>query len=260
MNLNNAHVLLTGGSKGIGIAIARELARHHVRLTIVARPSPELDKIVAEVGAFAITADLSDPSQVENLVARAEAVNGPLDVLINNAALKWGGGLAVPASELQAQLTANLLSPMELLRQAVPGMIERKRGAIVTVSSLAGVFPQAKIPGYSPAKAGMAKYTFDMQRELKKYGIGVTLVYLGMISGTQKTDPSKVDPVVAKMGQKFNKMPKVTTEDVAAKLVNTLLSDRQMNVITMPGIFRPLIWLHELPMRLIDPLFKEAFE
>lgn len=261
MKLEGAHILITGGSKGIGIEIARELARHRARLTLVARPSRELDAAAAELGAAAMPADLSDHAQVDDLVAKAEALNGPLDVLVNNAALSGSIGITeVSGDRLRAQLTANLLSPMDLMRQSLPRMIERRHGAIVNVSSLAGIFPQARLPGYSPAKAGIAKYTFDLQRELRKHGVGVTLLYLGMVSGTQIVEEGKKDPVVAVLAKKFEKAPKVTTHDVAKRVAKALRSDKLMHVITLPGVATPMTWLHQLPLRLVDPLFKEAFE
>src|SRR5271168_177638 len=82
-----AHVLITGGSKGIGAAMAREFGRRGARLTLVARASDELEKVAADAGAVALPADLSDLSNVEDLVGRATEANGPIDVLINNAAL-----------------------------------------------------------------------------------------------------------------------------------------------------------------------------
>lgn len=262
MKLENAHVLLTGGSKGIGVAVAQELKRQKARLTIVARPSKELDAIVAELAATAITCDLTDYSQVDNLIERAEAINGPLDVLINNAALTWNMSITEASSKkLRDQLTANLLSPMELMRQALPGMIKRRHGSIVNVSSLAAVVPQPIIPGYSPAKAGLAKASYDLQREMDKHGISIDLVFLGLISGTESAEEVwKQNKVVEHMVKQFADAPKITTQDVAAEIVNTLLSDKRMNIITLPKSAKLLTWLHRLPIRMMDKTFKKAFE
>lgn len=261
MNINNVHVLLTGGSKGIGIDIARELAKHNVRLTIVARASKQLEEISAELGAKALTCDLTDPSQVDDLIKRAEAINGSVDVLINNAALTWTASITeVSGSQLRDQLTANLLSPMDLMRQVLPSMIDRKKGTIINVASLAGVFPQPHVPGYSPAKAGLAKASYDLQREMKKHGVGINLVYLGLISGTESENAGKDNPVVAKMLEGFKNAPTATTQEVATKIVKSLLSDRLMNVVTIPSAAKPFTWLHQLPMWLLDRSFKKAFD
>ena len=260
MKVPNPHVLITGGSKGIGAALARRLAARGARLTLVARPSTELKELAEELGGVQLPTDLMDLDNVAGLVARAEEQNGPLDVLVNNAAIQLPGGLAkIDAATMLGQMSANLLAPMELMRQALPGMIERDRGTIANVSSLAGEFAMPSLPCYGASKAALTKASLDLQRELKKTRIGVQLFLVGSVPGTQITQVALADPVVQKLTKQFEAWPSMTPDEVAAVMEKDIVKNRH-RVRTLPPHAAPIMGLRMLPVRIGDLVFGKVLD
>jgi len=127
--LLGAHVVVTGASRGIGAALAGELAGRGARVTLVARSEMPLKALAAEIGGVAVVADLADPSHLDGLVARIEAGAGPVDVLINNAAVAVVNRLVdQSADDIRQSFALNCVAPAELCRQVLPGMLARGRG------------------------------------------------------------------------------------------------------------------------------------
>lgn len=260
MRIQDSHVLITGGSKGIGAALARRLHGRGARLTLLARPSTELKELSEELDAAQLPVDLMDLDNLDRVVARAEEANGPLDVLVNNAALQ----LPVPFAELQSaamrgQMSANLLSPMELMRQTLPGMIERDRGTIMNVSSLAGEFALPNLGCYSISKAGLTKASLDLQRELTKTSIDVQLFLVGSVPGTQLTEVACQDKVVRKLQKLFEAWPALTPDEVAAYMEKDLAKGGN-RVHTVPPFAAPMTALRFLPVRIADLVFRSALD
>ncbi len=140
MNLGGRNVLVTGASRGIGEAMAKRFVAAGAHVVGVARNAELLGKVMADIGGVAIAADLADPEQVDGLIARAERDTGPVDILVNNAGLDMAGALVdAKAEDIRTIHQVNLVTPIELSRQVLPGMLMRGRGHIVNVSSLAGV-------------------------------------------------------------------------------------------------------------------------
>src|SRR5215207_5634380 len=182
MELSGSRVLVTGGSRGIGEALARRFGAEGARVALVARSAAAIDQLAAELGGTAHAADLTDPRQVGGLVERIEAEGGPVDVLVNNAGMEGGGTFDdETAEDLEHLFRLNLLTPAELTRQVLPGMLRRGRGHLVNISSLAGcaVFPG--MASYSSSKAGLSQLTAGLRADLRGTSIGTTLVELGPI-------------------------------------------------------------------------------
>ena len=138
MKLDGARVLITGASRGIGAQLAETCAARGARVALVARSEESLAKLAADLGGDAYPADLSDSTAIGPLVARVEA-DGPIDVLVNNAGVDLTGALIeLPAEKIEQLLAVNLLAPMLLCRDVMPGMIGRGRGHILNVSSTTG--------------------------------------------------------------------------------------------------------------------------
>jgi NADP-dependent 3-hydroxy acid dehydrogenase YdfG len=194
--------LVTGGSKGIGRAIAARIAALGAAVAICGRNSETLNQAAAELtksGArvFAHVADVTRRTDVESLVARTETAFGPVSILINNA----GIGIFGPTHEKSEEdwdkvINTNLKSMFLVSKAVVPGMIERKSGDIVNISSLAGLnaFPGGGI--YCASKWGVQGLSACMAEDLRAYGIRVSTVCPGSVatefSGSGPKDLSKV--------------------------------------------------------------------
>lgn len=199
MELNGAHALITGGSRGIGAGLAKAFHTAGARVTLSARSADALTAVAEPLGAMTLVADLSDETARRTLVARAEEAHGPVDVLVNNAGWEATGAFAeMTAGDLDRLIVLNALAPAELSRQAPPGMIERGRGHIVNISSLAGcgVFPG--ILAYSATKSALTHFTAGLRVELEGLPIGTTVVEVGLVTPTEMMDRAlKYEPTRA---------------------------------------------------------------
>jgi short-subunit dehydrogenase len=179
MNIDaTTRVLLTGANGGLGQAMARALKQAGATLVLSGRQQGPLDEISRETGATVILADLADDQQVARLAAEA----GPIDVLVANAALPCSGELTeYDLAAIDRALDVNLRSPIALTRALVPGMLERKRGQLVFISSIAGKVASGGTSLYNATKFGLRGFALAMRAELELKGVGVTTVFPGFI-------------------------------------------------------------------------------
>jgi 3-oxoacyl-[acyl-carrier protein] reductase len=164
LGLKGRACVVTGASRGIGLATARLLCAEGADVLLVARSEEQLieaaDKCAAAGEAAggraeSLVADITDPAAAESIVHEADERLGQLDVLVNNAGTaQWRDLDDVPDEDWYAAWELNVMAPMRLMRAAAPGMKERGWGRIVNVSSTAGKRPSASMPEYSVAKAG----------------------------------------------------------------------------------------------------------
>ena len=186
MELRAAHVLVTGASRGIGLAMAERFADAGANVSVAARGEEALRALAGRIGGQAHVADLLDPEDRRGLIARVEEAGGPLDILVNNAGVDLTGAFDhLTADELERVFTLNALAPAELARQALPGMIARGRGHIVNISSLAGVAVLPGMAAYSATKAALTHLTAGLRADLRGLPIGTTVVEAGLIKPTE---------------------------------------------------------------------------
>jgi NAD(P)-dependent dehydrogenase (short-subunit alcohol dehydrogenase family) len=182
MDLQDASVLITGGSRGIGRELAISFAAAGAKPVVVARDKTALAAVAALTGGVALEADLDDPLDVAGLWRRAEDAVGPVSVLVNNAGIVEPGNFAdSDSATLERTVQVNVLSPMVLCRDAIRSMQPRRRGHLVNVSSLAGVATVPGLAAYSASKAALNQLTRVLAVELSDQPIGTTLVELGPV-------------------------------------------------------------------------------
>jgi 3-oxoacyl-[acyl-carrier protein] reductase len=203
--LDGQVVLVTGGGRGIGAGIARELAEAGARVAVSARSSDEVEQVARDVGGLAVTADVSDRAQVEAMVAEVERGLGPLDALVNNAGITLDGeGAAWEADPDRwwRVFEVNVLGVFLCARAVLPGMLERGRGRIVTTASGAAYLPGSRSTAYPSSKAAVARFGETLENQLagtpvRSFFISPGLVRTEMTAGSFPDDAPWTPPELA---------------------------------------------------------------
>jgi 3-oxoacyl-[acyl-carrier protein] reductase len=184
-SLEGKRALITGAARGIGRAIAAELKSAGAEVLCCDLPgTSENDEVAKEVGGRALYADVTKAAEVEKLIAEA----GEIDILVNNAGITRDGLLARMSEEdWRAVIDVNLTSVFLMCHAAIRGMMKRRAGAIVNLSSVVGLHGNFGQTNYAASKAGILGFTKSLAREAGTRGVRVNAVAPGYIE-TRLTD------------------------------------------------------------------------
>ena len=235
LSLNERVAVVTGGSRGIGRAVALELAHRGAAVVVNYNKSPEAaEAVVSEIKAaggrsVSFQADVSEPAAAQNLIKFAVESFGDLHILVNNAGITRDTVIML-MSELDwdSVLDANLKSTFNCSKAAVKHMMRKRYGRIVSISSVSGQMGNAGQTNYSASKAGVIGLTRALALELGKYNVAVNAVAPGLIDTplTQKIKKEALDKLIEAQPTKTMGKP----EDVA-NMVSFLASEKT-NFIT----------------------------
>jgi NAD(P)-dependent dehydrogenase (short-subunit alcohol dehydrogenase family) len=185
--LEGKTALVTGGSRGIGLAIAQKLGKMGARVAICARDTHRLENAANElkrsgIRALGMHADVTLASDVELLVQKTQTSLGAVDILVNNAGIGYFGPVQVATEAVwDSVLDTNLKGVFLLTRAVAAGMMERRSGHIINIASLAGKnsFPGGAV--YCASKWGLLGFTYSAAEDLRAYGIRVSAVCPGSV-------------------------------------------------------------------------------
>jgi short-subunit dehydrogenase len=256
VELRGANVLVTGAAGGLGGYICRALAAEGSNVALSDLPGSDLEAAAEQVRrlgreAAAVPADLTDHAERERLVRNAEGAIGPLDVLVNNAGLEHGGSFGRSTrEELDVIVAVNLTAVMDLTRLVLPGMLERRRGQIVNVASLAGKIPSIYLASYAATKHGVVGFTHSMRAEYADEPVGFTAICPGFVARV-----GMYGRLEAQVDQPPPGLKPVPPERVGGAVVKAIREDRA-EVIVNRWPLRPIVGLYSMAPRTALRLFR----
>lgn len=250
--LQGRTALVTGASGGLGTHLARRLAREGMNVAVSGRREDALEAVAGElsqlgVKTVAVPADLSNLNATDSLVERVEAGLGPIDLLVNNAGVESIGAFtSYTREELTSSVDVNLTAPLLLTHRLTPGMLERGRGHVVFIASVAGKVGPAFSEPYAATKAGLVGLTQSLRAEYLDAPVGFSVICPGFIAG---------DGMYARMvqdGHSSNRMlGETTTEKISDALVRAIRDDCA-EIIESGAPLRPMLALGQLAPGLIE--------
>jgi len=237
--------IVTGGGRGIGAAVAEQLAQAGAAVVVAARSEDQVEAVVArlrEQGARAIgvPTDVADPEQVEEVAESALDQFNRVDILINNAGVIWPleEVADTDADEWAYNIHVNLLGPFYLTRTVLPVMIDQRYGRIVNISSGAAKHPIVGASAYCAAKAGLDMLTKVLGLELAGTGVTANALYPGQIDTDMQADIRSVDTSESRLDlsrwHEWYEQGKLASPAQAARLILWLAGpwSRQHNGVT----------------------------
>jgi len=232
MELDGTHVIVTGASTGIGRVTALRLARKGARVWAAARDVGRLESLAGEhAGIVPAPGDVSDDADRAALVKEAE----PVDVLVNNAGIGWTGVVeSMPPEKVRQLFDVNVLALIDLTQRVLPGMLDRRRGHIVNVGSMAGYVAAPGETVYCATKFAVQGFTDGLRREVARRGVQVTLIAPGPIK-TEFMARIRTGGPAGEPGALDSGLP---PESVAKAIVRALTRERVpgYRTITVPRI------------------------
>ena len=247
-------VLVTGASSGIGLELAKCFAEDGARLVLTARNADALESLAAELhrahatDAVVLPADLSLPETPEKIFQELEGRGVTVDVLVNNAGFGlWGRFAGLPLQRQLEMLQVNVTALVQLTGLFLPGMVQRRRGGILNVASVAGFLPGPGMAIYYASKAAVVSFTEALAREVAGTNVTATVLCPG--------------PTVSNFGNVANFPEKVHLVRVSKMSAKAVARDgfrafRRKRVLAVPGIQNRMIVLMTrcLPRRLTRKL------
>ncbi len=217
MNLKGKTAIVTGGTKGIGRAIAEALVREGISVCIAARKQAEIDTTLKELGGAAVgfVCDVRDYDRVKALIDYTVDRLGGLDILVNNAGIGIFETVAETSPEgFRAVLETNLFGVFYCCHEAIPRMKERGGGYIINISSLAGANPHPSMAAYNASKFGLNGFSEALMQEVRHDGIKVSYIMPGSVNTEFGGDSSENE-----------KSWQLTPQDIARVVIDLLRHD-----------------------------------
>ncbi len=253
MDIRGKVVIVTGASSGIGEAAAREFGREGAKVVLAARRVDKLQALAQEMiamgaEALVVQADLSKLEDIQALVSQTLEKFGRIDVLVNNAGfgrLDWLENLD-PLKDIQAQIDVNVMGVIQTTRQVLPVMMKQRSGSIVNMCSMAGLVGTPTYTIYAASKHAVHGFSEALRREVKPWGIDVSLIYPGGVV-TEFTQHAGIN---RKTNAKTPDFMLLTAEQVGKAVVSLVRRPRRMLII--PWLWSLTVFMNKFLPGIVD--------
>lgn len=226
MDFKDKVALVTGASVGIGRAVALRFAQHGAKVVLLDIDFEKLESVKKEIEEYTkdvliFKCDISNEENVYEVVRKAEGVFGKIDILVNNAALWrcWNTFVETSTDDWRKYIDVNIMGVVYATKAVLPGMLERKYGRIINVSSVAGVYGNANMAHYSATKGAVISMTKALAKEVTDKGVLVNCVSPGSVSPSDNPDINYSKP------SELSFMGRTGTNAENANLICFLASD-----------------------------------
>lgn len=244
IELKGKVVLITGASSGFGMDAARLFAYEGCSVVLAARRIDRLQELAASIQAqggeaFAVPVDVADRREIEIMVETVTDLYGQIDILFNNAGfgrLAWHENMSAER-DIETQIAVNLLGVIQVSHAVLPGMLKRRSGHIINMSSVAGWIAPPTYTVYSASKYGVRGYTDALRREVQPFGVHVSGIYPGP-ARTEFGEHTGDHPMRKSALRRYFRS--MTSEEVAERVVE--LAKRPRRAVIMPWYYKIAIW------------------
>jgi hypothetical protein len=253
MDIKGKVVIVTGASSGIGEATARQFGKVGAKVVIAARRVDKLQALAQEINGMGngaktlvVQADLSKLEDIQTMVNRTLEEFGRIDVLVNNAGfgrLDWLENLD-PVKDIQAQIDVNVMGVIQTTRQVLPVMIKQRSGNIINMCSMAGLIGTPTYTIYAASKHAVHGFSEALRREVKPWGIDVSLIYPGGVV----TEFAQHAGIKRKTNARTPRFMLLTADEVGRAVVRLVRRPRRMWII-------PWLWSVSAFMNKFWPAF-----
>jgi NAD(P)-dependent dehydrogenase (short-subunit alcohol dehydrogenase family) len=247
-------VLITGGSSGIGKAAALKIAEAGAKVVIAARGEQELEatrKEICDAGhlCYAFKADLADLDSCDSLIEQVSKQHGGVDILINNAGRSIRRSIELSFDrfhDFERTMQLNYFGSLRLIMQSLPGMIAKRRGHIINISSIGVLASSPRFSAYVASKAALDAFSHCAQGELSGKGISFTTINMPLVK-TPMIAPTKM----------YDSVPTLSPEEAADLIVKAII-DKPSRVATRLGVFAGVV--HAVFPKAYEVVMSTAFE
>lgn len=255
MHIKGKVVIVTGASSGIGEATARAFGLEGAKVVLAARRVEKLQAIAQEINALntgaetlVVPTDLSKLADIQNLIAQTLARFGRIDVLVNNAGIgrvDWLENLD-PVCDIQTQFDVNVMGMIQTTRLALPTMIQQRSGNIINMCSIAGLVATPTYSIYAASKHAVQGFSEALRREVKPWGIHVSLIYPGGVA----TEFAQRAGIKRKTNAKTPAFMLLTAQQVGDAIVDLVRRPRRMRII--PWLWAVTVFLNKFLPGIVD--------
>jgi short-subunit dehydrogenase len=243
--LEGRTAVLTGATGGIGPHIARALGTEKMNVVLAGLSVTALDELVAKISrttsVISILTDVTERAALERLVNAVIAKYGSLDLLVNNAGIEtFSRYHTIPLDEIERNIKVNLTSAMLLTALVLPGMLNRRRGHIINISSLSGKAGPPCAEPYAATKAGLIAFTESLRAEYRETGVSASVICPGFVTA------GIYQRIVDETGLRAPRILGTSSPELVAHAVIRAVKEDIPEIITNPGPTRLLTTLAEL--------------